>query len=321
MENVLVTGGAGFIGSHVVEGLLEKGFEVKVVDNLFTGKKQNLSSVLKQIDFVKADIRSEKQMLEELKGIDFVLHLAALRSVIESTKQPNLYNEVNILGTVNLLEAARLNGVKRVVFTSSSSIYGASEKLPQSEMDAPQPLCPYALTKLVGEQYCRMYSELFGLETASLRYFNVFGPRQDPGSQYACVIPLFINAFLENKQPIIFGDGLQTRDFTYVSNIAEANIAAMLSSKVGKGEVFNIARGDNKTVLELFKKVRALLGREGIEPNFQPPRPGEARHTKADQSKAKGLLGFECKVDFEEGLKKTVEWFSAEFETQKAKKK
>ncbi len=308
-EKVLVTGGAGFIGSHIVEALVEKGFEVKVIDNLSFGKKENLASVMKKIEFKKADITDFGKIEKEFAGIDYVLHLAALRSVIESTKRPNDYNLVNINGTINVLEAAKRNGVKRVVFTSSSSVYGNTEKLPETESDAPNPLCPYALTKLVGEYYCKMYSGLFGLETVSLRYFNVFGSRQDPKSQYACVIPLFALALLENKQPVIFGNGLQSRDFTFVQNIVEANLAAMkANAKNVVGETFNIARGEATTVLDLFKKIRALL-EKNIEPRFLPARPGEARRTLADPAKAKKLMEFECRVSFDEGLKQTVEWY------------
>ncbi len=307
MEKVLITGGAGFIGSHIVEELVKQGFQVKVIDNLSFGKRENLASVAEKISFVKADITNYTKIEKEFKGVDFVLHLAALRSVIESTKRPNEYNLVNINGTINVLEAAKNHKVKRVVFTSSSSVYGNTEKMPESESDAPNPLCPYALTKLAGEYYCKMYSELFGLETVSLRYFNVFGPRQDPSSQYSCVIPLFALALLQGKQPIIFGNGLQSRDFTFVKNIAEANIAAMKASGVS-GEVFNIARGEAVTVLDLFKKIRALLGKD-IEPKFLPARPGEARQTLANPEKAKKLMDFECRHSFDEGLKQTVEWY------------
>ena len=303
----MVTGGAGFIGSHIVEALVKEGYAVKVIDNLSFGKCENLASVIKSIDFVKADITNFTRIEKEFRDIDFVLHLAALRSVIDSINRPNDYNNVNINGTINVLDAAKKHKIKRVVFTSSSSVYGNTEKLPEAESDAPNPLCPYALTKLVGEYYCRMYSQLFGLETVSLRYFNVFGARQDPKSQYACVVPLFVLALLQNKQPIIFGDGLQSRDFTFVQNIAEANVAAMRAEGVS-GETFNIARGEAVTVLDLFKKMRDLLGKN-IEPKLVPARAGEARHTLADPRKAKEKMGFECRVSFDEGLKQSVEWY------------
>jgi len=309
-EKVLVTGGAGFIGSHIAEALVRRGFEVKVIDNLSFGKKENLAGISKDVDFKKLDITNFEEIEKEFKGIDYVLHLAALRSVIESTKHPNDYNLANINGTVNVLEAAKRHNVKRVVFTSSSSVYGNTEKLPESESDSPNPLCPYALTKLVGEHYCRMYSQLYGLETVSLRYFNVFGPRQEPKSSYAGVIPLFTFALMENRQPTIFGDGLQSRDFTFVQDIVEANITAMKAKKENVCcESFNIARGEATTVLDLFGKIRSLLGKQNIEPKFLPARPGEARRTLANPEKAKRLMGFECSIPFEEGLEQTVEWY------------
>ncbi|MFH1545582.1 MAG: SDR family oxidoreductase [archaeon] len=306
-ENVVVTGGAGFIGSHIARELVKQGYGVKVIDNLFEGKMENISDIENEIEFVKGDIRDNELLEKEFSGMDFVLHQAALRSVIHSMNNPKEYNDVNINGTVNVLEAARNNGVKRVVFASSSSVYGNTTKLPESENDELNPLSPYAVTKLVGERYCKIYSEAFGLETVSLRYFNVFGPMQDPKSEYAVVIPLFIDAIMNDRKPIIFGDGLQSRDFTFVKDVVEGNLVAMKKEGIS-GEVFNIAKGENIKVIDLVHKINGILGKK-VEAKFVSARKGEAKHTQADPEKAKKALGFVCKHEFDEGLRKTVEWF------------
>ncbi|MBI4006908.1 MAG: NAD-dependent epimerase/dehydratase family protein, partial [Planctomycetes bacterium] len=243
MRTYLVTGGAGFIGSHIVEGLLQSGGKVKVLDNFFTGKKENLVGF--NIELIEGDIRNVETVKKAVKGVDCVLHQAALRSVPMSIEDPWAYNEVNVTGTLNILLAARDAGVKRVVFASSSSCYGNTDRLPQIEPQTPCPISPYAVSKLAGEHYCSVFSDIYGLETVSLRYFNVFGPRQDPKSQYAVVIPLFIKAAIEGRPLEVHGDGLQTRDFTYISNAVKANVLAATSPNPLSGEVLNIACGEH----------------------------------------------------------------------------
>jgi nucleoside-diphosphate-sugar epimerase len=305
---VVVTGGAGFIGSHIVEKLLELGAEVTVIDNLFAGKLENLSAVKDKIKFIKGDIRDLDLLKTEFKGADFVSHQAARRSVPESLEDPKDYHDVNINGHWNVLEAARICDVKKLVFASSSSVYGESKEFPQKETDLPMPISPYALTKLTGEHYCRMFYELYGLESVNLRYFNVFGPRQDPHSQYACVIPKFILSVLRNQQPTIYWDGEQSRDFTYVENNAIANVLAFTTKEKIRGEVINICAGQGVTVNEILKQVNEYFG-TNVEAKFEPKRPGDVRHTKGAIEKSKRLLDYETKINFEEGLKRTIGWF------------
>ncbi len=306
MAKCLVTGGAGFIGSHLVEKLVEAGEDVVALDDLSTGKSSNIESVMDKIRFVKGDIRDEELVRKTMKGIDFVFHQAALRSVPLSVVNPGAFNDVNITGTLNILLAARDSKVKRVVFASSSSVYGESGPLKQEEMKT-QPVSPYAVSKMAGELYCSIFNNLYGLETVSLRYFNVFGVRQDPESQYAAVIPAFISRALANEPPLVHGDGLQSRDFTYVENITIANIKAAKSKGVA-GKVFNIACGKRYTLLEILDKIGLFLGKK-ITPKFLPPRGGDVRHTLADITLSKKFLGFEPAIDFDEGLKKTIRWF------------
>lgn len=304
----IITGGAGFIGSNIAAELVKKGQEVKVIDNLSFGFEENLEG-LRGVKFVKGDIKDLNLLKKEFAGYDFVLHQAALRSVPKSMEDPYSFHEVNINGHLNVLEAARINKIKRLVFASSSSVYGDNLKMPQSEDQAPMPISPYAITKFVGERYNYMYYKIYGLETVSLRYFNVFGPRQSLESQYAVVIPKFITDSMKGISAPIFGSGEQSRDLTFVQNIVEANIAACnaAADKV-VGEVFNIANGKSITVNELYAKVQKLLG-TNVKPKYMPVRAGDVLHTLADPSKAAKLMGFRCRHDIDSGLKITVDWF------------
>jgi len=307
VSKFLVTGGAGFIGSNIVERLVKEGLEVVVLDDLSSGKLENLKSVEDKITFVKGDIRNEKDLDKALKGIDFVLHQAALRSVPKSMLYPLEYNDVNVNGTLRLLKKAKENNVKRVVFASSSSIYGDRDKFPEKEDDEVNPISPYAATKLIGEYYCKLFSNSFGLETVCLRYFNVFGPRQSLENQYAVVIPKFITCMLNNESPPIHGDGLQERDFSFIDNIVEVNIKAATAKDVS-GEIFNVACGDANSVLSIVNTVNKMLGTD-IKPIFNPERAGDVRKTLADVKKLKQKLNIKSFIQFEEGLKRTLEWF------------
>lgn len=308
---ILVTGGAGFIGSHLVDRLLKEGHSVRVLDDFSSGKEENLnftSGLSSRVyNLIRGDIRDFKTCQEACKGIDYVLHQAARRSVPKSLINPYEYNEVNINGTLNMLRASKEAGVKRFVFASSSSIYGERENFPEKESDMPLLISPYALTKLAGEYYCRIFSENHNLETVSLRYFNVFGPRQSLDDKYAVVIPKFITSLLKNEPPPIYGDGRQSRDFTFVANVVEANIKAMNTPHLRCG-VFNIASGRDISILQLTAILKEIMNRD-IEPIFLSPRPGDVQRTLADISKAEKLLGYTPICDFESGLKETIEWF------------
>ncbi len=304
----LVTGGAGFIGSHIVDALVRNGDKVIVLDDFSSGTRENLSEVLDKIELIEGDIRDKDIARRAVQGIDYIFHQAALRSVPKSLENPFLYNDVNINGTLTILQAALEAKVKRFIFASSSSIYGETEKLPEQEDFYPQLISPYAATKLAGEHYCRIFSKVFGLETASLRYFNVFGPRQSLENQYAVVIPKFITCMLKDEPPPIHGDGRQTRDFTYIDNVVEANLKAAFASNIS-GEVFNIACGKAISVLDIVKTLNKILKKD-IKPRFTPPRPGDVKHTLADITKAERLLKFSPKIDFEEGLRLTLQYFS-----------
>lgn len=308
MKTYLVTGGAGFIGSNIVFELVRRGQRIKVLDNFFTGKRENLDGILDKIELVEGDIRDLDLLRKIMKGCDYVIHQAALRSVPKSMNDPISYDEVNVKGTLNVLMAAQEAKAKRVVYASSSSVYGDSRKLPQRESQIPQPISPYAATKLAGEHYCRVFSKAFGLETVSLRYFNVFGPKQSLESEYAVVIPKFITCILKGEQPPIHGDGKQTRDFTYIDNVVQANLKAATCKGIA-GEVFNVACGTHYSVLELAKFLNRILNRN-IKPRFTARRPGDVRHTFADITKMKKLLKLRSKVDFIEGLERTAKWFS-----------
>ncbi len=308
MANFLVTGGAGFIGSNIVRTLIEEGHSVRVVDNLITGRKKNLEGYFDKIDFIEGDITEKEISDNAAKDMDYILHQAALPSVPRSVKDPIQSNNMNINGTLILLEAARKAKVKRLVYAGSSSAYGDQQSDVKYEALSPAPLSPYAVTKLCGEYYCKVYKTCFGLETIAIRYFNVFGPRQDPTSQYGAVIPKFIYAFIHNQRPVIYGDGKQTRDFTFVQNNVRANILAALSEK-GAGETINVACGISFSLLQIIEILTRITGKK-IEPVFEPSRKGDVKHSLADIKKAKELIGYEVIVPFEEGLKKTYEWFS-----------
>lgn len=305
--NFLVTGGAGFIGSHIVDTLVKNGDKVKIIDDFSSGRRENLEALLNKIELIEGDIRDKALVNSAMRDVDYILHQAALRSVPKSFGDPELYNDVNINGTLNILNAAKQAKVKRVVFASSSSIYGERDIFPEKENLLPLLISPYALTKLAGEYYCRIFSEVYGLETVSLRYFNVFGPRQNLENQYAVVIPKFITCMLRDENPPVHGDGQQTRDFTYVENIVQANMKSATSPTI-KCEVFNIACGKAYSILDIVNQINRIL-KKSIEPKFTPPRPGDVKDTLADISKARKLIGFDPKVDFEQGLKKTIESF------------
>lgn len=311
-KKVLVTGGAGFIGSHLVEELLKRGYFVRVLDNFSSGKMRNLEFTKDEgrrtrYELIRGDIKNKNVCLSACRNIDYVLHQAALRSVPKSMQSPAEYNEVNIQGTLNLLQAARDKKVKNFVFASSSSVYGEIEKFPQRENSLPGPISPYALTKLAGEHYCRMFSLHHKLPTVSLRYFNVFGPRQSLDDEYAVVIPKFISCFIQGKRPPVFGTGRQSRDFCYVGNVVQANLLAM--QKPGaKGEVYNVAGGRDYSILELVAILNRLTKKK-LRPKLFAPRSGDVFRTWADLSKVKKELGYRPQVDFTRGLKITKEYF------------
>jgi UDP-glucose 4-epimerase len=304
---VLVTGGAGFIGSHLVERLLREGFEVRVLDNFSTGRPENLAVVASRIELVEGDICDHRVVREAMRAVEVVFHEAALCSVARSVEEPQTTNAVNIGGTLNVLLAARDERVRRMVYASSSSVYGDTQVLPKREAMTPEPASPYAVTKYTGELYCRTFYQVFGLETFSLRYFNVFGPRQDPDSLYAAVIPRFISALLRGEPPVIYGDGQQSRDFSYVDNVVEANLLAMRAN-AGFGDAFNIACGQQLTVAALADRLMRLC-EVAIEPIYSQPRLGDVCHSLADISKAKAVLGYRPHIDLLGGLQRTVEWY------------
>ncbi|MBS1552705.1 MAG: SDR family oxidoreductase [Bacteroidetes bacterium] len=303
----LVTGGAGFIGSNIVAELLKRGNEVRVLDNFSSGKRENLKEFSNDIELIEGDIRSYHIVSQAVKGVEVVLHQAALPSVPRSIKDPITSNDVNVNGTLNILDASVLNGVRRVVYASSSSVYGDNPELPKHERMLPNPLSPYAVSKLAGEKYCSVFSQIYGLETISLRYFNVFGPNQDPSSQYSAVIPKFIRAMLNNEQPLIFGDGKQSRDFTYVSNVVDANILSA-TAECNSGIAMNCAFSGFITLNELVDKINENIGKN-IKPVYEKPRAGDIKHSFADINLAKSKLNYSPRIDFENGLKLTIESF------------
>jgi UDP-glucose 4-epimerase len=301
----LVTGGAGFIGSHLVRALLERGDQVVVLDNFSSGRRSNLDELAGEIELVEGDLRSYERVHAAMDGVELVFHEGALPSVPRSVQDPLTTNEVNVSGTLNVLLAARDEAVRRVVFASSSSVYGDADGFPRDEAQRPQPLSPYGVAKLAAESYCRAFWQVYGLETVSLRYFNVFGPRQDPHSQYAAVVPRFIARSLEGKPSVIYGDGNQSRDFTYVGNVVAGNLLAASAPKVA-GEVLNVATGGSLTVNELSAAIQQTLGVE-IEPAYEPARVGEIEHSAADISRATRLLGYEPVQSVEEGIATTID--------------
>ncbi len=303
----LVTGGAGFIGANLVRALVEEQHQVRVLDNFSTGKFENIEPLIKKIDLVVGDICNERDVNRAMDEIDVVFHQAALPSVPRSVADPFSSNRVNIEGTLNVFLAARDNGVKRVVYASSSSVYGNNRQLPKKESMPPRPMSPYAASKLAKEVYGRIFYELYGLETVGLRYFNVFGPYQDPSSQYAAVIPKFITALLKGNPPVVYGDGEQSRDFTFVDDVVKANLLAATAPGAA-GEVFNIACGTRITLNDLLMILKSITGRN-IEAVYTAPRAGDVKHSHADISKARSILGYQPEFSLESGLRRTVEWF------------
>jgi nucleoside-diphosphate-sugar epimerase len=306
MSHYLVTGGAGFIGSHLAEELLRRGHRVRVADSLITGKRSNLDHI-PDVDFLEGDLAELDFAQRAVSGCDYVLHEAAIPSVPRSVKDPVTSNRANVDATLNVLVAARDNKIKRLVFAGSSSAYGNTPTLPKREGMPTNPLSPYALQKVVGEQYLQMFTNLYGLETVSTRYFNVFGPRQDPTSPYSGVISVFATALIENRSPQIYGDGEQTRDFTYVANVVDGVLRACEAPRAS-GEVINVATGGRISLNTLFTTMRGLIGAD-VEPTYVEARQGDVRDSQADIAKAKDLLGYSPIVSFEEGLKRTIEWY------------
>jgi UDP-glucose 4-epimerase len=308
-KKILVTGGAGFIGSNLVEELLKRGETVRVIDNFSTGKRENLSLFLDKIELIEGDIRSYHIVREAVDGMDVILHQAALPSVPRSIRDPITSNEVNVIGTLNILDAAKEAKVKRVVFASSSSVYGDNAELPKHEAMVPNPLSPYAVSKLTGEKYCSVFSKIYGLETVALRYFNVFGPRQDPNSQYSAVIPRFITSIFNDKQPVVYGDGEQSRDFTFVENVVHANILAA-TGRGGIGIAMNCACHERITLNRLIADINAVLGKN-IQPIYRESRAGDIKHSYASIKLAEEQIGYSPRVLFDAGLRKTIEWYTS----------
>ena len=306
----LVTGGAGFIGSNLCERILQLGCKVVCLDNFSTGKRENIADFCKDDRFtlIEGDVRDFDTCMDACKGVDFVLHQAAWGSVPRSIEMPLTYEEVNIRGTLNMMEAARRCGVRKFVYASSSSVYGDYPALPKKEGEEGNLLSPYALTKRACEEYGKLYKKLYGLDTYGLRYFNVFGRRQDPNGDYAAVIPRFIRQLLHGETPVIYGDGRQSRDFTYVENVVEANLKACVADSASAGEVFNIAYGGREYLIDIYHSLASALGKD-VEPQFGPARAGDIRHSNADISKARQLLGYDPDYDFERGLRLAVDWY------------
>ncbi len=306
----LVTGGAGFIGSNLCEVLLEKGYQVRCLDDLSNGKQSNVDLFTENPNytFIKGDIRDLDICMKACEGVDFVLNQAAWGSVPRSIEMPLLYEEINIRGTLNMMEAARQNGVKKFVYASSSSVYGDEPNLPKQEGREGNVLSPYALTKKVDEEYGKLYARLYGLDTYGLRYFNVFGKRQDPNGAYAAVLPKFIKQLLNDEQPTINGDGKQSRDFTYIENVIEANLKACKASHEAAGEAFNIAFGGREYLIDVYNSLCKALGKK-IDPVFGPERKGDIKHSNADISKANMLLGYAPDWSFEKGIDAAIEWY------------
>ena len=307
MSTYLVTGGAGFIGSNIVEELVRRGKNVRVIDSLITGKKENLAPFSGKIKFIKGDIRNRAALRKAMKGVDYVIHQAALRSVPKSVDDPFTTNDINVNGTLNVLFEAKEAGVKRVVYASSSSAYGDAKQFPQKETHLPVPISPFGVSKLAAENYCVTFAKTFGLETVSLRYFNVFGPRQNPDSKYSAVIPAFLFTMMKNGRPVVEWDGKQSRDFTYVGNVVAANLNACTAPGVS-GEVFNVACGSTVSIIGIVNELNKLIGTK-IKPKYAPKRRGDVRKTCADVSKMKRMLRIKKIVGFKEGLERTVDWF------------
>lgn len=304
----LVTGGAGFIGSHIAAALVANGARVRIIDDLSTGYRENVNEIGGDVDFVHASLADEKALCKALEDVELVFHEAAIPSVPRSVENPRQTHIASVDSTFSLLDASRQMKVRRIIYAASSSAYGDQPTLPKVEEMLPDPLSPYAVAKLVGEYYCQVFSRVYGLETVSLRYFNVFGPRQDPSSQYSGVISRFIAALLSGEQPVIFGDGEQSRDFTYIANVVEANLRAAETTK-GIGTVINVANGERITLNELLKEVQELTGKTDVSVDYRAPRAGDVLHSLADITRAREFLGFEPRVGLREGLNLTIDWW------------
>jgi len=306
----LVTGGAGFIGSHIASALVAGGARVRILDDLSTGHRENVEEIGGDIDFVQGSVADEALLRRVLEGVELVFHEAAIPSVPRSVDNPRQTHTASVDGTFSLLVAAREKKVRRLIYAASSSAYGDQPTLPKSEEMLPDPLSPYAVAKLVGEYYARVFTRVYGLETFSLRYFNVFGPRQDPGSQYSGVVSLFISALSTNNRPVIYGDGEQSRDFTYIDNVVDANLKAA-SATGGLGQVINIANGERITLNQLLQELKDLTGRSEMEADYRDSRIGDVRHSLADISRARQILGYEPLVGLRDGLRRTIDWWKA----------
>jgi len=306
----LVTGGAGFIGSNLADELLRQGAKVTIIDNLITGSRENLAEIGGDFDFIEADLNDEPELRKAVEGVDVVFHEAALPSVPRSVNDPVETHNACVNATFKLLVAAKEAGVRRFIYAASSSAYGDQQTLPKVETMRPEPLSPYAVAKLVGEYYCSVFNSVYGLQTFSLRYFNVFGPRQDPSSTYSGVISRFIDALMKDERPLIYGDGDQTRDFTYIENVVDANIKAAQASK-GFGETMNVANGERVSLNELLSVLKKLTSKEDIDARFETERLGDVKHSQADNSRAVECLGYKKLVGLEEGLRRTIKWWSS----------
>jgi nucleoside-diphosphate-sugar epimerase len=304
----LVTGGAGFIGSHITAALAASGAKVRIIDDLSTGYRENVEAIDGDVDFVQGSVADEESLRRALEDVELVFHEAAIPSVPRSVENPRQTHIASVESTFSLLLAAKEKKVRRVVYAASSSAYGDQPSLPKIENMLPEPLSPYAVAKLVGEYYCQVFTRVYGLETLSLRYFNVFGPRQDPSSQYSGVISRFIAALLTNKSPVIYGDGEQSRDFTYVADVVEANLKAAETVK-GIGQVLNVANGERVTLNQLLAQLKELTGKPDVLADYREPRAGDVRHSLADISRARDLLGYKPQVDFQTGLRQTIDWW------------
>lgn len=305
---VLVTGGAGFIGSNLADELIRQGAKVAILDNLVTGFRENLEEINGDFDFVEGDVNDTSLLPKILDGVEIIFHQAALPSVHRSVTDPRETHDACVNGTFNLLAQAKESGVRRVIYAASSSAYGDQPTLPKVETMRPEPMSPYAAAKLVGEYYCSVFSKVYGLETIALRYFNVFGPRQNPASQYSGVISRFIDALMKDETPVIYGDGEQSRDFTYIANVVNANIRASQTEK-GIGTVMNAANGDRVSLNELLSVLKQITGRDDVQADFQPARPGDVKHSQADNMLARECIGYETLVGLEEGLRRTIDWW------------
>lgn len=304
----LVTGGAGFIGSHLAEASAREGLRVRIIDDLSTGHRENLEEINGDFEFIEGSVADEALLNKVLQGVELVFHEAAIPSVPRSVEDPRQTHQASVDGTFSLLMAARRNNVRRLIYAASSSAYGDQPTLPKVETMLPDPLSPYAVAKLVGEYYSQVFTRVYGLETISLRYFNVFGPRQDPGSQYSGVVSRFISALLNDQQPVIYGDGEQSRDFTYIDNVVLANMKAA-GATGGFGSVINIANGERVTLNQLLEQLQAITSKPDVKADYQQPRVGDVRHSLADISRARELLGYEPQVGLEEGLRRTIDWW------------